>query len=427
MPNVWEIRNATLPDGSVKTVSIYDSTIRAIGDHHTAETWIDAKNLLLLPGGIDPHVHFRTPGYTRKEDWAHGSRAALYGGITTVFDMPNTDPPLTTLEEIKKKEEIIVKALGGVALNFGFWFGATEHNFAETEKALLHEHVVGVKLFRGSSTGSLLFTNQKKLRELFRLCAEQQAIVAVHAETEELIQKNLASFKNPLTVADHSIIRSSDVEVSAVREMLELAAKTGCSLYLCHLSLPDSLKLVKEAKKSGVSVWAEVCPHHLFLNQKHYQSPLGNFFKVNPPLRYEEAQNELLELTCEEGYVEVVASDHAPHLPEEKKAKEYENIPSGLPGVQTTLPLLLRLVREKRMGISRLVDLISRNAAKIFRQLSQKGAIDVGYDADLVLIDMNVVKPLTKEDMRSKCGWTPYEGVEVPRIAHVIVGGKMFL
>jgi dihydroorotase len=421
---MFEIRGATLPDGSKDTLLIGGEKIIVKNkDCRYAQNWIDGEGLLALPGLIDPHVHFRVPGYSHKEDWEHGARAAIAGGVTTVFDMPNTNPPLTTAKRLEKKSDLV----GERDINYRFWFGATGRNASEIKKVAGDPRVIGVKVYMGSSTGNLLVTDEAVLEKIFRVCAENNLIVGVHAECEARMKNNRTYLGYEPQVSDHCRIRDPEAEWWAVHQALRLQRKTGCRLYFCHLSTSTAVEIAAESKNAGARVYIEVCPHHLWMDDGMLfgAGPSKNFYKMNPPLREKRRHVEKLRQYVCEGLVDTIGSDHAPHTREEKMRERYDDIPSGVPGIETTLPLIFQFVRDGKMSITRFVEITSANAAKIFG-LEHKGKIEVGYDADIVLLDPNKEVPFRHQDMETKCAWTPFIGMSgMGAVRFVILRGKV--
>ena len=403
-----EIRDVRFSDGSRGNIAIAGEKIVSTYIKTQKRKLIDGKGYLALPGPIDTHVHFRVPGGEHKETWETGCLSAKFGGVTTVFDMPNTNPALTTVDGIEKK----TKHIGNPEINYRFWFGATPNNISEIIEARKDPRIIGVKVYMGSSTGDLLVCEDSDIRKIFLACAEHGITVAVHAEDEALMRKNIASLGRPARVSDHCVIREPQVEISAVRRALKLQRETGCRLYFCHLSTPKSLELVRDAKDSGAEVFTEVCPHHILLSSEKVQGDSGAYFKMNPPLRGAQDIAIMQDYVCREGFVDTIGSDHAPHTREEKENKEYEKVQSGVPGVQTILPLLLTFMLERFIPIDHFVDLTSRNAAKIFK-LGSKGDITHGHDADIVLADTDHERIIQNSEMATKCRWTPFDGYEV--------------
>lgn len=418
-----KIRNVWLADGRRADITIEGSKIQKIGEPDGGKEGIDATGLIAIPGVIDPHVHFRIPGGSHKEDWECGSRAALRGGVTMVFDMPNTWPSLTTKEGLEEKRKVIGT---NHKVQKRFWFGATAKNLDEIIKVSREPDIIGVKVFMGSSTGDLLVSEEKDLYQIFSVCATNNLIVGVHAENEMMMKSKRLFLGREPRVTDHYLIRATEVETSAVQKALSLARETGCRLYLCHLSTPESVELAFNAKKKGQPVFIEVTPHHLTFDAAKLRGEEGAYFKMNPPLRVPSQVIQLREYVCK-GYVDTIGSDHAPHTSSEKRAEKYDDISSGVPGVETLLPVMFNLVAEGKMTLERLVSLTSAKAAKIFR-LTSKGRIEPGHDADLVLINPSQKVVLRNEEMATKCGWTPYNGLTVKGIPKVtIIGGNIVM
>jgi len=322
---------------------------------------IDAKNNYVLPGIIDPHVHFREPGMTHKEDFFTGSVAAAAGGITTILDMPNTNPPTTTAKLLKQKKELAEKSI----VNYGFHFGAAVDNLAEIRK--VRDRVASTKLFMNLSTGKMMIEDRSLIGHIF----ENSKIVSVHAEKEK------------------------------VAEAVAYAKKTGTRLYLCHISLKDEIDFLRKAKNRNI--FAEVTPHHLFLT-KDDAKKLKSFAEMKPDLKAKEDQDALWK-AIEDGVIDTIGTDHAPHTVEEKK----KDFPSGVPGCETALALMLDAVNRGRISLTRVVRLMCRNPAEIFR-IKNKGRIKVGYDADLVIVDMGKRKKVQDKNLLAKCKWSPFNG-----------------
>lgn len=414
-----KIKNVQMPDGSKVDIIIEGSRIIEVRDPFPSEDGIKADGLTVIPGVIDPHVHFRQPGGEHKEDWLLASRAAIKGGVTTVFDMPNTSPALTSLELLKEKRKIVD---GQSKIGRRFWFGATPNNMDEISRIRGEPDIIGVKVFMGSSTGDLLVSEVKDLRKIFTACAKNDLICGVHAENESIIRAQYSILGRKPEVFDHNFIRKDEAEVVDIERAIMIAKDTGCKLYICHVSTRRGIELALEAKAASLPVFIEVTPHHVTLNEIGLLGPNNSFFKTNPPLRSRENVEALLGYVCQ-GLVDTVGSDHAPHTIIEKRAKDYDKIPSGVPGVETLLPIMLNLVSEGRIPMETLVDLTSTNPARIFG-LKNKGRIEPGYDADLTLVDMNQEFLVEKGNLITKCGWSPYEGLTfrgVPKA--VIVNG----
>lgn len=363
---------------------------------------VDLKGRHVLPGLIDVHVHFRTPGMVQKEDWTTGSKAALAGGVTTVFDMPNTNPATTTQSALELKRSIVVKES---LVNYGFFAGATRDNLGEL-KAM--RNVAGIKVYMGSSTGNLLVDDVTTLENLMK---DLGKILAIHAENEECIREGMKSHEGETDPAVHSKIRAPECAAQAVRTVLDLVKKHRAKVHFCHVSTRAELDLIRMFRKEQPAevaelVTVEVTPHHLFLNDKDYER-YGNVVKVNPPLRSENDVNALWEGIAD-GTVDMIATDHAPHLMEEKHLP-YSQAPSGVPGVQTMLPLLLHAVHEGKMTLQKVVELCSFCPAQRFG-LKTKGSIAEGQDADLTIVDLKLHERVCHNFLWTKPDWSPFHG-----------------
>lgn len=402
-----------------KIINITSQVIKVADDAQNFNAW----GALAMPAGVDPHVHLRCPGEERKEDWKTGADAALAGGMTTVFDMPNTSPPLTTLKALEEKLVMV----GQPKIDFRFWFGATAHNPEELKKVAGHPAVIGVKVYMGSSTGDLLITDGNVLKLIFQTCADLDLMVGVHAEDENVIQncRKKLGWEKP-EIFTHGMLRPPQAELTAVERALDLQKQTGCRMYFCHISTPEALQTIWQAKQKGAMIFVEVCPHHLFLNEGELVRTNGGCYKVNPPLRSPEQAKKLLRILGRNGMIDTLGSDHAPHNLQEKTGKDYDSVPSGMPGVQTSFNLLFSLVMSGQISLERFCDLTSGNAAKIFR-LPGKGTIQSGHQADLVIVDTQPSWPIQNSGMRSKCGWTPFHGHTVRgKIIAVFTKGKLW-
>ena len=364
---------------------------------------IDLKGLHLLPGLIDSHVHFRSPGMEHKEDWLTGSKAALAGGVTTVIDMPNTKPATVDKAGLERKRSF---ASRNSLVNFGFFAGATPDNLLTVSKL---PGIVGVKVFMGSSTGNLLLADKDKLEKLFKTCKKP---ILVHAESEQCLLEAAKEFKNTVgsrvgkgnDVSMHPVMRPAECAYEAVKEVLHLAKKYGTKVHICHVTSEGEVKEL--AKFKGKNVSAEVTPQHLFLTDKDY--PLyGNLMKVNPPIRGLIDQVQLWD-GIKKGIINTIGSDHAPHTMEEKM-QVYDKAPSGMPGVQTTLPLLLNAVNEGKLSLEKVVELTSTNPAKIF-SIKNKGQIKAGFDADFAIVNMHMPERVCHHYLWTKVNWSVFHG-----------------
>ena len=362
--------------------------------------------LIELPALIDPHVHFRTPGAEYKEDWISGARAAIAGGVTTVFDMPNTNPPTTTYARVLEKKALIDTQLksAGIKLNYRLFFGADKNKFSELHllksHADLEQLICGVKVFMGSSTGDLLMDDAEALDTLFKLCSEMDLLLAVHAEKEALIRTNTATLQSE-DFSCHSVIRSPEVAAQALEQAIALTRKYGTKLYALHIGSRLELELLHQAKLEGLPIFIEIAPHYLFLDTTRYADLQGKA-KMNPPLR-ETSDREFLWEAIQLNWIDTIGSDHAPHPLNEKNAA-YCNCPSGVPGVQTTLPLLLNAYNEGKISLENIIALTHTNPKNIF---------NLPDNHDKVMVDLDLEKTVTKDLLFSKAGWSPYEGMSL--------------
>ncbi|MDD5163242.1 MAG: dihydroorotase family protein [Candidatus ainarchaeum sp.] len=403
-------RNIGIKNGLIGKIALETEKLNTINT-------IDCKGSFLIPGLIDEHVHFRFPGMTHKEDWASATRAAISGGVTTVLDMPNTIPPLTSRHLIEEK---IVAVKKDSLCNFGFHFGATTDNEAELRRL---EGVSSIKVFMGSSTGSLLVKDKKSLERIFKIAKKKDLLVTVHAEDEDLIAANLkkAKWDAKNSAKFHNEIRPPLSEKIAIEKALDLQKKIGNRIHFLHVSTEDGLSLIGEAKKERPGISCEVTPHHLFLSEENIEE-LGNFGKINPPLRSRQDQKALWK-GIEQGIVDCIGTDHAPHTIEEKQ-KPYFEAPSGVPGIETMLPLLLDAAAKEKISLARIVELCCENPARIFG-LENKGKVMEGFDADLALVNLNGKTTIKNENLKTKCKWSPFNGLELQgKIEKVFIAGK---
>lgn len=364
---------------------------------HGAETVIEASRLHLLPGVIDTHVHFRQPGMEWKENFRTGSRAAAAGGVTSIFDMPNTLPPTTDRRTLQAKREMATK---DCIVNYNFFLAATAENIEELDAV---RNIAGIKLFMGSTTGNLLLRDERLLDRLFE---SSKRLIAVHAEDEEIIRENRSSLTLEGTVFDHPAIRSPDAAVRAVEKALRLSRKHRRRLHVCHVTSRDEVEILEKQPKDGL-VTSEACPQHFLLRAPEVYRRLGTFAQVNPPIR-EKYHVQALWNGLVRGVIDTIASDHAPHTRQEKE-RPFGEAPSGVPGVETTLPLLLNLVRLGRCTLHDVAAWLSERPALLFRA-KNKGFIREGFDADLVLVDLERSRTLEDAYLETRAGWSPFQG-----------------
>jgi len=377
----------------------------------TATREIDAQGLTLLPGVIDPQVHFREPGLEYKEDLFTASCACAKGGITSFLEMPNTRPLTTTQQALDDK---LHRASLKCLVNYGFFVGATAEN---KEDLLLAEPTPGIKIFMGSMHGDLLVDQDVALEAIF---AHGQRLIAVHAEDQARINQRRQEFAGIHDPAIHSQIQDDQAALLATKLALKLAKKYHRRLHILHLSTALEADLLRQDKPSWVT--AEVTPQHLLLNTSAYEK-IGTWAQMNPPLRSHH-DNEVLWQALKDGVIDFIATDHAPHTLAEK-AQEYPNTPSGMPGVETSLPLMLTAAMQGRCTVAQVVEWMSSAVAQAYG-IPKKGAIAVGYDADLVLVDLETYRPVLREELLTKCGWSPFEGWNLTGWpVTTIVGGQV--
>ncbi len=384
-----------------------------------AEKEIDCSGKIILPGAIDVHVHLRCPGLEYKEDIVSGSLAALHGGVTTVMDMPNTKPPTVTVKDFAAKKALAQK---GCAVNFDAYMGATGLNLHEIENV---QGLRGVKVYFGQSTGNMLLNGEKALEELFILAQRKGFVVAVHAEDEEEIRKNERKYAGENSPEVHAKIRSDVAEEKAIKKIIELQSRIGNKIHIAHLSSKKGLNAVLKAKrgKHGNLVSCEVTPNHLFLDALAYKK-FGNLVKCNPSIKYS-ADRKALWGAFKKGSIEICATDHAPHTLEEKR-QGYWEAPSGIPGLETMLPLLLNEVAKGKIGLKRVVEAVAEKPSLIFGW-GGKGFIKEGYDADLVVVDMKKKWRVEEGKLFTKAMYSPFAGQKLKGfVEKTIVGGEVF-
>jgi dihydroorotase len=396
------IRHATvvLPTGCERLHVLLDGErIAAIDavEHSAADEVIDARGLHLLPGVIDDQVHFREPGLTHKEDFQHATRACAKGGVTTFLEMPNTDPTTTTVERLHEKLAI---ASQKCLVNFGFYIGATRDNLDELKRAT---RTPGIKIFIGSSTGPLLVDDQEALERIF---AGTTLPITAHCEDETTIRANRARLGEHLQLADHSRIRDHSAALIATRRATDLAKRHRHRFHVLHVSTADEIEVLQNHARL---ITAEVCPHHLWFNIDDYER-LGTRGQMNPSLKTA-ADNRRLWQALLDGVIQVIATDHAPHTIDEK-SKPYPQSPSGLPAVENSLALLLDQVNRGNCRLEQVASWMCDAPARVW-DLVGKGRIAAGYDADLVLVDMNKSTTILDADQQTKCGWSPWDGVSL--------------
>jgi dihydroorotase len=387
---------------STRDVGIAGGRIAALGDLSpmAAGQTIDCAGLHVLPGVIDTQVHFREPGLTHKEDLESGSRAAVLGGVTAVFEMPNTDPQTVTPEALADK---VSRAQARMHCDFAFWVGGTRENVADVPELERLPAAAGIKVFMGSSTGSLLLEDDAGVAAILRRTRRRAAF---HSEDEGLLRKR-KGLRIEYDPRSHPVWRSPEVALACTKRLLRIARAEGARIHVLHVTTAEEMALLAD-HKDVASV--EVTPHHLTLVAPEAYERLGAFAQMNPPVR-EERHRWAIWDGLGQGVVDVLGSDHAPHTRPEKEGV-YPNTPSGMTGVQTLVPLMLDHVNAGRLTLERFVDLTSAGPQRLFG-IAGKGRLAVGYDADLTVVDLQRRATITDGWIASKCGWTPYHGVKV--------------
>ena len=375
--------------------------IKKIGKAETNSSRVyDASNKIVLPGIIDTQVHFREPGSTDSEDLESGSRAAVLGGVTSLFEMPNTNPPTSNLIEFEKKLKL---AKNRMHSNYAFYFGATPDNINQLSKLKNLKGCCGVKLFAGSSTGKLLVDKEADIEKVI---SNSDRIVSIHSEDEEILNLR-KKFIRKGDVHSHPEWRNSECAISSTRRVVKIAERYNKKIHILHVSTKEEVDFLAMHKKN---ITFETTPQHLTLYAPDCYNNLGTYAQMNPPIRSKEHYDRLWA-AIKNDVVDVLGSDHAPHL-KVNKNKDYPNSPSGMPGVQTIFPVMIDHVNNKKLLLKQLIQLMCENPCKIFG-IKNKGFIKEGYDADLTIVDMNKTQIIKDEMIASKCGWTPFNNYEV--------------
>ncbi len=390
-------------DGEIaRDVGVVGGRIMAIGDlsRASAGETIDCKGLHVLPGVIDTQVHFREPGATHKEDLESGSRSAVMGGVTAVFEMPNTNPLTITAETMADK---VKRAHHRMHCDFAFFIGGTRENTHLLPELELLPGCAGVKVFMGSSTGSLLLEDEEGLRQVLKVIRRRASF---HAEDEARLRER-KSLQREGDPTSHPEWRDPQAAMIATERLVRVARETGKRVHVLHISTAQEMDFLKD-HKDVASV--EVTPHHLTLEAPECYQRLGTLAQMNPPVR-DASHKAGIWHGLTQGVVDVLGSDHAPHTLEEK-SKSYPATPSGMTGVQTLVPLMLDHVNAGRLSLMRFVDLTSHGPARLFN-IAGKGRIAVGNDADFTVIDLKRRETITNAWTASRAGWTPYDGVQV--------------
>lgn len=404
----------------VADIGVKDGLIAAIGNlsNSASDTVVDAKGLAILPGAIDTQVHFREPGNTHKEDLESGSRAAVMGGVTTYFEMPNTSPTTVSRASLEDK---LHRANGRSWSHYAFFVGATATNVDELTDLEQLPGAAGIKIFMGSSTGDLLVPDDETLQ---RILLRTKRRVSVHSEDHMRLEARKALLEEPnITAHIHPTWRDAECARLATERLIASAQRANARVHLLHVSTAEEPPMIQRAKQQGLNLTAEVTPQHLWFAGPEAYDKLGNLAQMNPPIR-DDSHRHALRGALRAGVFDVFGSDHAPHTLEEK-GLPYPNSPSGMPGVQTLLPAVLTLaLRDKLLSVEDVVRMLCHNPARIFG-IDSKGFIEVGADADLTLVDLKQKWTFERQHVASKCGWSPFEGETFYAMPiHVIVGGS---
>ena len=403
------IEGKTYINGSFQNycIGIDDGKITAIKKILKGDTHLDFGNKLILPAGIDIHVHFREPGLIYKEDFSSGSVSGAFGGISCVFDMPNTIPQTTTLKEINNKINLASKKS---FVDFGVYCGVTNNNIQDIET--LATKCNGFKIYLGSSTNTLLF-DKKNLKDALQNISKTNKPVLFHAEDEELLLKNKKVENNLL---DHIRARPSICEVNSIKDIFKESQKMNLKIHICHISSIEGLELLKNRPKT---ITCGLTPHHALISAEK-NNFLQTYYKVNPPIR-SSFDKESLFNAVKNGIIDIIESDHAPHTKEEKETI-FNIAPSGMPGVETMLPLFLFFAKKEVIPFSKVISLLCEKPADLLNV--PKGYIQIGKDADLIVVDIKKEAKIKSESLHSKCKWSAFEDWEAIFPTHVFIRGE---
>ena len=422
------IYNATIVNEGeqyIGSLLIEDDKIAAIlrGDDYqniVANRIIDATGQYLLPGAIDDHVHFRDPGLTHKADMASESRAAARGGITSIMDMPNCSPQTTSIEPLEAK---FADAQEKCLVNHSFYLGATTDNIGEIRR-VDPRTICGVKLFMGSSTGGMLVDQDERIESIFR---ESPTLIALHCEDQSIISANTAKYKEETQSDDpdvkyHPLIRSEEACYQSTAKAVELARKTGAHIHIMHISTERELELLQQGDIKDKQITAEVCLPHLYYTDADYATYCTRI-KCNPAVKTA-TDREALRQALREGLIDVIGTDHAPHLLKEKEGGCLKAA-SGIPTIQYVLPAMLELSDKGIISLPQIVEKMAHNPAILYK-IKKRGFLRPGYHADLVLVKPNAPHTVSTDTIVSKCGWSPFEGHTFHwDITHTWVNGHM--
>jgi|TARA_Y100001970_G_scaffold261538_1_gene344780 dihydroorotase len=395
-------------------IAVKDGKIKQIGQiSEEAKDILNVEGQTVLPGCIDTQTHFREPGSTDTEDLNSGSRAAIVGGITSVFEMPNTNPPTSTKLEFQKKLDL---AKNRMYCNYAFYFGATADNAKELADLKNLEGCCGIKLFAGSSTGNLLVADEEDIEKVFQ---NSSKVVAVHSEDEAILNINKKLIKKG-DVNSHPIWRSDECAISSTRRIVKIAERHNKRAHILHITTKQEIDFLSQHKGN---ITFEITPQHLTIYAPDCYEKLGTYAQMNPPIR-DKSHYDRLWYAVKNNLNDTIGSDHAPHL-KENKEKEYPNSPSGMPGVQTLMPVMLNHVNNGKLSLNQLVNFVCENPVKIFG-ITNKGFIKEGFDADFTIVDMNKTIEIKNKNIESKCGWSPFNGFKFKGTPiYTIIAGKI--
>ena len=407
--------NCFIEDKLVQTdIGVLKGKISHIGNlqNETSKVIVDASNLTVLPGLIDTQVHFREPGSVDAEDLNSGSKAAIVGGITAVFEMPNTNPPTTNFEEFQRKIDIGKN----MYCNHAFYFGATAENYHILEKLDDLNGCCGIKLFAGSSTGNLLVDKEEDIERVFKHASK---VVAVHSEDEEILKlrKKLIEKGN---VKTHPVWRNEEVAISSTRKIVKIAKRLNKRAHILHVTTKEEVDFLSQNKGN---ITFEITPQHLTMYAPDCYNNLGSYAQMNPPIR-DKSHYDRLWYAVRNDYNDTIGSDHAPHL-KINKDKSYPETPSGMPGVQTIVPVMLNHMNEGKIKLNQIINFLCKNPVEIFG-IKNKGYINQDFDADFTIVDLNKEIEIKNENIESKCGWSPFDGFKFKGTpVYTIIGGDI--
>ena len=411
------LRNGTcFIDGNLSKydIGVQNGKITHIGDltKEQSSNTINVDGKIVFPGLMDTQVHFREPGSVDAEDLHSGSRAAIVGGITSVFEMPNTNPPTTNFEEFQKKINIGKR----MYCNHAFYFGATAENYQLLEKLKDLDGCCGIKLFAGSSTGNLLVDKEDDIEKVFKHASK---VVAVHSEDEEILKLRKKLIENG-NVKTHPVWRNEEVAISSTRKIVKIAKRLNKKAHILHVTTKEEVDFLSQNKGN---ITFEITPQHLTIYAPDCYDKLGSYAQMNPPIR-DKSHYDRLWYAVRNNYNDTIGSDHAPHL-KINKEKPYPNSPSGMPGVQTILPVMFNHMNNGKINLNQIVNFLCKNPVKIFG-IKNKGYIKKNFDADFTIVDLKKEIEIKNENIESKCGWSPFNGYKFKGVPiYTIIGGDI--